>query len=162
MTWDGPWIWVWAALFVIVFCRAGATYLLGRAVRAGIARFKPVQKLMRATVYQRAERALDRWGPPAVAASFLTVGLQTAMNLAAGAIRMRWYRYVPALVVGGAVWASIYTTIVSVSVAAIAAAYTRWPVPTVVVGLVLGLALVCWIIWRLTSTKTVHTQKTQS
>ena len=162
MTWDGPWIWVWTALFVIVFCRAGATYLLGSAARAGIARFKPVQKLMRATVYQRAERALDRWGPPAVAASFLTVGLQTAMNLAAGVIRMRWYRYVPALVVGGAVWATIYTTIGSVSVAAIVAAYTRWPVPTVVVSIVLGLALVGWIIWRLTSTKSVQKQKMQS
>lgn len=162
MTWDGPWIWVWAALFVIVFCRAGATYLLGSAARAGIARFKPVQKLMRASVYQRAERALDRWGPPAVAATFLTVGLQTAMNLAAGVIRMRWYRYIPALVVGGAVWATIYTTIGSVSVAAIAAAYTRWPVPTVVVTVLLGLALVGWIIWRLTFVKSAQHQETQS
>ena len=72
---------------------------------------------------------------------------------------MRWYRYIPALVVAGV---AIYTTIGSVSVAAIAAAYTRWPVPTVVVSIVLGLALVGWIIWRLTSTKPVQKQKMQS
>src|SRR5699024_11135984 len=141
------------SLFVIVYFRDGATYQLGTAACADIARFKPVQNLMLASVYLRAERDLAGCGPPAVAASFLTVVLQTAMNLAAGVIRMRWYRYIPALVVGGAVWATIYTTIGSVSVAAIAAAYTRWPVPTVVVTVLLGLALVGWIIWRLTFVK---------
>src|SRR5699024_5342552 len=70
--------------------------------------------------------------------------------------------YIPALVVGGAVWATIYTTIGSVSVAAIAAAYTRWPVPTVVVTVLLGLALVGWIIWRLTFVKLAPHQETHS
>src|SRR5699024_1204205 len=117
---------------------------------------------MRASVYQRAERALNRWGPHATAASFLTVAVPTAMNLASGVIWTRWYRYIPALVAGGAVWATIYTTIGSVSVAAIAAAYTRWPVPTVVVTVLLGLALVGWIIWRLTFVKSAQHQETQS
>lgn len=162
MTWDGPWIWVWVALFCIVFCRAGGTYLIGRAARSGMARFKPVQKIMASTVYRRAERALDRWGPPAVAVSFVTVGFQTAMNLAAGVVRMRWFRYLPALILGGAVWATIYTTIGSVSVAAIGTAYQQWPVVTVVVSIVLAVALASWIIWRLTSTDKKVPEKIQS
>lgn len=162
MTWDGPWIWVWIALFVIVFCRAGGTYLIGRAARAGISRINAVQRIMDSAVYQRAERALDRWGPPAVAISFLTIGFQTAINLASGVVRMRWYRYLPALMIGGALWATIYTTIGSVSVAAIGVAYNRWPVTTIVVGIVLAVALAGWIIWRLTKTDTKVSEKIQS
>lgn len=162
MTWDGPWIWVWIALFGIVFCRAGATYLLGRAARTGMARFSSVQKVMASTVYQRAERALDRWGPPAVALSFLSVGFQTAINLAAGVIRMQWFRYVPALIIGGALWATIYTTIGSVTVVAIGTAYERWPIATVVITVALAGGLAAWIIWRLTSTDKKIPEKMQS
>ena len=55
MTWDGPGYGV-GSTFVIVFCRAGATYLLGSAARA-VCPFQTRTKLMRASVYQRAERA---------------------------------------------------------------------------------------------------------
>lgn len=159
MSWDGPWIWVWLALFFIVFCRAGGTYLIGRAVRSGVSRIRAVQKVMHSAIYQRAERTLDRWGPPAVSISFLTVGFQTAVNLAAGVIRMQWYRYVPALLIGGALWATIYTTVGRVSLIAIGEAYSRWPVPTVIIGLLLVIGLAGWILWRLTTTKQPTTEK---
>lgn len=159
MSWDGPWIWVWLGLYFIVFCRAGGTYLLGRAVRSGVMRIGAMQRIMASSAYQRAETAIDRWGPPAVAVSFLTIGFQTAVNLAAGAIRMRWYRYLPALLIGGALWATIYTTIGSVSWRALAAAYQRWPVATISVTVVLAFALIGWIIWRLTSTKVNTAEK---
>ena len=162
LTWDGPWIWVWIALFAIVFLRAGGTYLIGRAARAGMARISTVKRIMKSTVYQRAERALDRWGPPSVAVSFLTIGFQTAVNLAAGVVRMRWYRYLPALILGGAIWATIYTTIGSVSVAALGIAYSRWPIATIAVSIVLAVALIAWIIWRLTSTDKKVSEKIQS
>lgn len=162
MTWDGPWVWVWIALFIIVFLRAGGTYLIGRAARAGMSRINPIQRVMASSVYQRAEQALARWGPPAVVVSFLTVGFQTAINLAAGVVRMRWYRYVPALLIGGAIWATIYTTIGSVSAAAIGIAYSRWPVATIGAAIVLAVALAAWIIWRLTSTDRKATEKIQS
>lgn len=162
MTWDGPWVWVWIALFAIVFLRAGGTYLIGRAARAGMSRISAVQRIMASPVYQHAERTLDRWGPPAVAVSFLTVGFQTAINLAAGVFRMRWYRYIPALIIGGAIWATIYTTIGSVSVVAIGIAYSRWPVATIAVSVVLVMALAAWIIWRLTSTDQKASAKIQS
>ncbi|GAA2034927.1 hypothetical protein GCM10009720_14460 [Yaniella flava] len=162
MSWNGPWIWVWLALYLIVFLRAGGTHLIGRAVRAGVSRINSVQRIMNSTVYQRAEAALDRWGPPAVAVSFLTVGFQTAINLASGVIRMRWYRYLPVLLIGGALWATIYTTVGSVTFTAIGVTYERWPVATVVVSVALAIALAAWIIWRLTSTKTKVTEKTES
>ena len=149
MTWDGPWIWVWLALYFIVLCRAGGTHLIGRAVRNGVSRIKSIQRLLASASYQRAERLLDRWGPPAVSVSFLTIGFQTAINLASGVIRMRWYRYLPALLIGGALWATVYTTIGSVSISAIGIAYNRWPVPTIIVTIVLIISLVGWILWRL-------------
>src|SRR5699024_2685378 len=125
-------------------------------------RINAVQRILASAVYQRAERALDRWCPPPVADSYLTIGFQTAINLAAGVVRMRWYRYVPALIIGGAIWATIYTTIGSVSVAAIGTAYTRWPVATIAVSVVLAVALAAWIIWRLTSTDQNASEKIQS
>src|SRR5699024_9185446 len=133
MTWDGPGLWVWLALYFIVFCRAGGAHLIGRAVRDGVSRVSAIQRVLTSASYQRAERALDRWGPPAVAVSFLTIGFQPGINLASGVIRMHWYRYLPALLIGGALWATIYTTIGSVSVTALGYVYSRWPLaPTII------------------------------
>lgn len=162
MSWDGPWIWVWLGLYFIIFCRAGGTYLIGRAVRSGVIRIGAVQKVMASSAYQRGEAAIDRWGPPAVAICFLTIGFQTAINLAAGAIRMHWYRYLPALLIGGALWATIYTTIGSVSFKAIAAAYESWPIATIGITVVLALALIGWIVWRLTAVKVNAEEKIDS
>lgn len=162
MSWDGPWIWVWLGLYVIIFCRAGGTYLLGRLVRNGVTRIGAIQRIMASSLYQRAERVLDRWGAPAVAVSFLTIGFQTVINLASGVIRMRWYRYLPALLIGGALWATIYTTIGSVSITAIGIAYNRWPAPTIITIIVLIIFLIGWIIWRLTAPEKNRTEKTST
>ncbi len=59
---------------------------------------------------QRAESVVSRYGAPVVAASFLTVGVQTAINAASGAMRMPARRYVPGLLVGAVLWALLYTT----------------------------------------------------
>jgi membrane protein DedA with SNARE-associated domain len=59
----------------------------------------------------RAERLVARWGAPAVTLSFLTVGLQSAVNVASGLLRMPLRRFVPALLLGAAIWATIYTTV---------------------------------------------------
>ena len=61
---------------------------------------------------------MQRWGAPVVTASFLTVGVQTLVNLAAGLARMPLRRYLPALVVGGAIWAFIYATVWTAGLAA--------------------------------------------
>lgn len=148
-SWQLPLIAVWALLYLIVLCRAGATYALGRAARRGAARFRRIDTLLRSAKYRRVEEQLHRWGAPLVALSFLTIGFQTVVNAAAGATRMALIRYLPALALGGAAWALIYSTIGFVGFAAIAVAYQRAPLLTIAALAVLLCALVLFVIVRI-------------
>ncbi|CAL9643829.1 hypothetical protein SUDANB145_06403 [Streptomyces sp. enrichment culture] len=98
-----------AGLYVIVLLRAGGTYAVGRLAGAGARRSKFAARYS-SDRFRRVERAIQRWGAPVVAVSFLTVGFQTAANFLAGSMRMPLPRYLPALLVGGAGWALIYAT----------------------------------------------------
>lgn len=104
--------WPVAALFlfltVVAFGRAGATYALARGARSVGGRHT---SLLERPVVLRAERALARYGPPAVTLCFLTVGVQTAVNAAAGSVRMPLRRYLPALALGALVWAAVYVSV---------------------------------------------------
>jgi membrane protein DedA with SNARE-associated domain len=103
-----------ALLFVIVLARAQGTYWLGRGIAAGTVRAGFLDRLGGRLVGPRmatATASLVRWGPLAVTLSFLTVGLQTMINAAAGLTRMPYLRYTLAMVPGCAVWAFIYATI---------------------------------------------------
>ncbi|MFB6616620.1 DedA family protein [Streptomyces sp. NPDC085524] len=97
------------ALYAIVLLRAGGTFAVGWLAGAGARRSRFAERISSAK-FLRAERAIQRWGAPVVAVSFLTVGLQTAANFLAGSMRMPLPRYLPALFVGGAAWALIYAT----------------------------------------------------
>ncbi|WP_406387906.1 DedA family protein [Streptomyces sp. NBC_00887] len=97
------------ALYVIVLLRAGGTFAVGWLAGAGARRSRFAGRISSAK-FRRAERAIQRWGAPVVAVSFLTVGFQTAANFLAGNMRMPLPRYLPALFVGGAAWALIYAT----------------------------------------------------
>jgi membrane protein DedA with SNARE-associated domain len=116
-----------AALFVIVLLRAGGTYAIGRGSRAGVKRLLERRGRM-APKFARAESVIGRYGAPVVALSFLTVGFQTAVNLAAGVMRMPLLKYIPALVVGGAMWATLYGVLGLATINAIVAAAQRNPV----------------------------------
>lgn len=105
-----PFIWAFCILFVIVMLRSNATYWAGRGVAAG-GRKTRMQKYLDSQAVLRAEKAIARWGAPAVSVSFLTIGVQTAVNMAAGLGRMPLRRYIPATVVGSLAWATIYATI---------------------------------------------------
>ncbi|WP_240629759.1 DedA family protein [Specibacter cremeus] len=141
-----PFAWAFGALFVIVMCRSNATYWLGRGVAAGGRKTRLQRHLDSASVLG-AERALARWGAPAVAASFLTIGFQTAMNAAAGLGRMPLRRYVPATVVGSVAWAFIYATIgLAAFDAAIGAAAGS---PAAIIALVAIAVVVLGAIWCL-------------
>ncbi|PSK97492.1 membrane protein DedA with SNARE-associated domain [Murinocardiopsis flavida] len=100
------WI-VYLTLFWVAFLRAQATYWIGRGLGAGLDRSKFARRL--GARLHRAENLVNRFGPPAVTLSFLTWGLQTAINLAAGATRMRLPRYLVALAFGSLIWAAIYS-----------------------------------------------------
>ncbi|WP_405746803.1 hypothetical protein OG422_27620 [Streptomyces sp. NBC_01525] len=99
-----------AGLYVIVLLRAGGTFAVGWLAGAGVRRGRLAERMSSAT-FVRAERAIQRWGAPVVAVSFLTVGFQTAANFLAGSMRMPLPRYLPALFVGGACWALVYATV---------------------------------------------------
>ena len=99
-----------AALFVIVLLRANATYWVGRAAWAGANRTR-LHRLLTSGAFGRAQRLVGRWGAPVVTVSFLTVGIQTVINLAAGVAGMPLRRYLPAVTIGGLIWAFLYATV---------------------------------------------------
>ena len=119
------------ALFVVVFLRAQGTYWLGRAVTASARRLRSrsrpeaslvagnwwdrtvvrVERWSNGESGRRAGARLRRWGPLAVTLSFLTVGIQTAVNGTAGLTRMSFTRYTVAMVPGCVAWALIYASV---------------------------------------------------
>ena len=105
-----PFWWLVLALFAVVLCRAQATYWLARGAVAGASRSRWGRWLDSAAV-RRGSALLDRWGLPVVTLSFLTVGLQTIMNAAAGIARVPWWRYTLAMLPGCVAWAFIYATV---------------------------------------------------
>jgi membrane protein DedA with SNARE-associated domain len=132
-----------AALFVIVLLRAQATYWIGRGVIAGALRTRFADRLSgpRTT---RAIALLNRYGPPVVTVSFLTVGFQTVANAAAGLIRMPWIRYSIAMVIGCVMWALIYATVgfAAFDAAMALAAHSPWLLAAVVAAITVALVLV--------------------
>lgn len=99
---------VWVFFLLGATARGGTIYWIGRGLRgAGDRR----RRLAEHPAVVRAEALVTRFGAPAVTLSFLTVGIQSAVNAAAGLLRMPARRYVPALLVGAMLWATIYTTV---------------------------------------------------
>lgn len=137
---DWPAVPLFLLLFVVVLLRAGATYAIGRGVR-GLADRRG--RLTDRPAVRRVERVVETYGPLAVVLCFLTVGVQTAVNAAAGSLRMPLRRYIPALVAGGAVWATIYVTVGAAAIEAVWAG--QWAY--LVVALV-ALGVLAWLVHR--------------
>lgn len=144
--WDAPYPIIVAALFCIVLLRTNGTYWVGRLVARGAHRTRAA-RLMQSPGYQRAVERVNRWGAPAVAASFLTIGVQTLVNLAAGASRMPLVRYIPATVVGSVAWALLYGTVGLVGLEALGLLWQRSPLLAVGAGL-LATAGLAWFVGR--------------
>ncbi|HET9022594.1 MAG TPA: VTT domain-containing protein [Ornithinibacter sp.] len=107
---DWP-VWVvFVVLWLGALVRGTVTYWLGRGVRAGGSRSRLADRLD-GPVVKRAEGWVRRFGAPAVTLGFLTVGVQTAINASAGVLRMPQRRFVPAVVLGAALWSLVYTTV---------------------------------------------------
>ncbi len=144
--WDVPFPVIVAALFVIVCCRAGGTYWLGRVAASGAHRTR-LAGLMDSPGYQRATARINEYGAPIVAVSFLTIGFQTLANLAAGASRMPLARYLPALAVGGVLWALLYAAIGVVGVDLVGRLYSYSP-PLAIVILCATIGGYAWFVVR--------------
>lgn len=114
-----------ACLFVIVLARSHLTYWAGRGVERG-ARHEGAQRRgpswWRATVDRAARvastpsarygvRLVHRWGPVAVTLAYVTVGVQTAVFVGAGLVRMPYLRFTLASLPGAAAWSVIWGTV---------------------------------------------------
>ncbi|WP_109772576.1 hypothetical protein [Quadrisphaera granulorum] len=135
---DGAPFWaLFAFFFAVVLVRTQATYWLARfaatwsagssdegdgdaghrgADDRGMARRRPRWVLRAGAWLQRVSagpgmRAIERWGLLAVPASFLATGTKTAVNGAAGLLRMPFGRYTAAMVIGCLIHATIYATV---------------------------------------------------
>ena len=147
-TWEAPLAAILAALWLIVMLRANGTYWLGRLAARG-AESTRASRLMTTPGYTRAVDRINSWGAPAVTLSFLTIGVQTLVNFAAGATRMPLRRYLPAVALGCVAWACIYGTVGFISLEALLVLWQRSPVLTVVLGTLLVGAFVGFVVWRL-------------
>jgi membrane protein DedA with SNARE-associated domain len=135
-----PFVWAYLLLFVVVMVRSNATYWAGRAVAAG-GRKTRFHKYLESPSVARAETAIARWGAPAVSVCFLTIGVQTAINMAAGLARMPLRRYIPATVVGAMAWAAVYATVGLAAFDAAVAAAAGSPVALVSLVVLAGAAV---------------------
>ena len=122
------------ALFASAMVRSNGTYWVGRGAIATWRRYRGSHGALTA----RAEALLTRLGPLAVTASYLTVGIQTAVHLTAGVMRMPLRFYVPAAVVGSVMWGVLYATVgIAVVQAWLAAeAGSWWGVAVVALALI--------------------------
>ncbi|MDO5502308.1 MAG: VTT domain-containing protein [Actinomycetia bacterium] len=125
LTKDWP---VWA-VFIFFFCgafaRGNAMYWIGRAIRSGGAKSRWASLLERPGM-AKAEHLVAKFGPPAVPLGHLTVGVQSAINITAGVLRMPQSRWLPAIVVGALLWAAIYTTVGLAILAALVGRVEWW------------------------------------
>jgi len=94
-------------LVVVAAVRSQCTYWLGRGLRAGVIKSAWAVRLQSEGV-AKGQARLERWGWPIIPLSFLTVGVQTAVNLAAGLVGWRWYRYTLAALLGWLAWGLVY------------------------------------------------------
>lgn len=133
-----------AALFAIVMIRVNVTYWIGRGAVAGFAHTRFGRSLERPKA-ARAQVLIQRWGPYAVVLSFLTIGLQTAINLAAGAARMPLRRYLPAAIAGSLMWALLYATIGLAALEAWLAVAAASPVGAGL-GVAVLAAVIVWVV----------------
>ena len=142
-----PFLITCAVLFGIVFLRAQATYWIGRGVIAGLLHTRLQEWITRPKTAE-AINAVNRWGPPLVTLSFLTIGLQTVVNAAAGLTRMPWVRYTIAMVIGCIAWAVIYATvgIAAVEAAIALAAHSPWALAAAIVLIAVLVAAI--VVWR--------------
>lgn len=122
---EQPFAIAFGTLFVIVMLRANATYWLGRGALRGGRLSRRFAHRLDGPAMQRAQRLSARYGVVAVPLSFLTVGVQTAINVSAGFTAMPLRRYLPAVAVGCVLWALLYSTVGMVGWAAIGTLWTR-------------------------------------
>ena len=137
-----PYPWVFLFFWCLGMMRSHTMYWIGRGVTAGTAHTR-WSSLLESPMYARAQSWSARWGVLAVPMSFLTVGLQSFIQISAGVARMPLRRYAVATAAGAIVWAAVYTTIGM----AIVTAWLTGPTGRIV-SILVAAALVAFIVLR--------------
>ena len=137
-----PYPGVFLFFWCLAMMRSHTMYWIGRGVTVGTAHTR-WSSLLESPMYARAQSWSARWGVLAVPMSFLTVGLQSFIQISAGVARMPLRRYVVATAAGAIVWAAVYTTIGM----AIVTAWLTGPIGRIVIILAAA-ALVAFIVLR--------------
>ena len=101
-----PYPWVFLFFWCLAMMRSHTMYWIGRGITAGTARTRWVS-LIESPMYARAQAWSARWGVLAVPMSFLTVGLQSFIQISTGVARMPLHRYAAATAAGAIAWASV-------------------------------------------------------
>lgn len=152
---DGASFWpLFAFFFGVVLLRTQLTYWIARlATRWSLDHTRPrrpwvvrVHRWLQGEGAARGLRSVERWGVVAVPLSFMATGTKTVVNAAAGVVAMPFSRYLPAMLLGCAVHATIYATVgwAAWSAALAAATGSPWGVAVLallVLALVLAVAL---------------------
>lgn len=146
LNWSLPWGVVVAILFCIVFARATGTYYIGRAVVAGTAKSR-WSAMIDSKPYKLGAAWLNRWGAPAVTLCFITVGVQTAVLLAAGISRMPPRKFFLALIPGSLIWGMIYGTVGFVGFLSLVELWKINPV----VSIITAILAITGIVWGIRS-----------
>ena len=165
-----------AGLFVVVMARSHLFYWVGRGVTSGAARLADrvpgadddvptaagagpapaprgaaararVERLMRTPAARRGLALVHRFGPFAVVLAYLTVGVQTAVFVGSGLVRMPYPRFLAASVPGSVAWAFVWGTVGlgAVWAAVRLATASPWGLAAVLVALA---ALAAWVVLR--------------
>lgn len=102
-------------MFAAALARSQSTYWLGRLVPALAgryghkgARLEKLDAWLKGPKVRRGAEILEKWGIIAIPLSFLTVGIQTLIQAAAGLVSMRWSLFTLASLPGCVAWALIY------------------------------------------------------
>lgn len=149
---DYPFAAAWAALFVIGFLRGQGTYWLGRGASGaatrvgddGEGRWARLKAWLAGDSTRAGRTVVHRAGLVAIPLCYLTVGLQTAVLIAAGLVRIPWLRFTVAQLPGVAAWATIYSTVGfagwSAAIAALTGTGWGWAVLAILIAV--GVVLV--------------------
>lgn len=118
--------------------RSQLTYWLGRGIARGVE--SRWEDALSRPAMRRATAAIERRGMPVVPLSFGTVGFQTAVNAAAGVLRIPWLTYTLWAIPGWFLWSAIWMGggLAAVLGGAAIAAQSPWALVGVLVLAVLG------------------------
>lgn len=95
-------------LFIVVFFRAQMTFALGKLIHMGILKTKWGKKTEKSEENRAGMLALQKYGWPVIPLSFLTVGFQTVVQLAAGMLDWKWSKYTLVALPGYLAWGFVY------------------------------------------------------